>query len=183
VTVSLIAAGWGLWYAMYRAYYGFGGTVGMFGTPRSESQWRTINLVAAGLLLSLALLPVAVLPLWRRPRARIVLLGVCWVLAVGLLMHGLIDDIQRVLSLAGVLHLDYPFFASVDRRAADLQDLLFNETWFIVEGVLWGLLGWMNLAPSPARRWWIGTGIAAVAVLTCIGLLSAFGIIGKIIIG
>lgn len=36
-TVSLITAGWGLWYAMYRAYYGFGGTVGMFGTPSSSA--------------------------------------------------------------------------------------------------------------------------------------------------
>jgi hypothetical protein len=41
----------------------------------------------------------------------------------------------------------------------------------------------MNLARSPARRWWIGTAIAATVVLTCIGLLSAFGVLGKIIIG
>lgn len=32
--VSFIAGAWSLWYAVYRAYYGFGGTVGMFGTPR-----------------------------------------------------------------------------------------------------------------------------------------------------
>ena len=101
----------------------------MFGTPVSESQWRTINLVAAVSLLLLAVLPIAVLPLWKRPRMR-VLLGLCWVLAVGFVMHGVIDDLQRVLSLTGLLHLDYPFFATVDRRAADIQDLLFNETWF-----------------------------------------------------
>ena len=180
--VSLITATWGLWYAGYRAYYGFGGTAGMFGTPVSETQWRGINLAGAALLLGIAVLPVAVLPLWNMPRARPILLGLCWVLAVGFTMHALIDDIQRVLSLAGVLHLDYPLFTTVNRRVADLQDLLFNETWFLVEGVLWGVLGWINLGRSAARRWWIGTAFAAIVVLTCFGLLAGFGVIGKIII-
>jgi hypothetical protein len=107
----------------------------------------------------------------------------CWLLAVGFTMHALIDDIERVLSLAGVLQLDYPLFTMVARRVADLQDLLFNETWFLVEGVLWGILGWMNLRPSPARRWWVGTSVAAVLVLTCIGLLTGLGLIDKFIIG
>ena len=183
VTVSVITAGWALWYAIYRAYYGFGGTVGMFGTPVSEAQWRGINLAGAALLLGVAVLPVAVLPLWRMPRVRPILLGLCWLLAVGFTMHALVDDIERVLSLAGVLQLDYPLFTTVNRRVADLHDLLFNETWFLVEGVLWGVLGWMNLRPSSARRWWLGTAVAAVLVLTCIGLLSGFGLIGKFIIG
>lgn len=119
----------------------------------------------------------------ERPPARLVLLGLCWALAVGFITHGLIQDIQRVLSLAGVLDLNYPIFTSVDKRTADIQDLVFNETWFLIEGVLWGMLGWINLGPSRARRWWIGSGLAAIAVLTSVGLLSAFGVIGKIIIG
>src|SRR6188508_2611194 len=142
-----------------------------------------INLAGATLLLGIAVLPVAVLPLWNMTRVRPILLGLCWVLAVGFTMHALVDDIQRVLSLAGVLHLDYPLFSTVNRRVADLQDLLFNETWFLVEGVLWGVLGWINLGRSAARRWWIGTAFAAIAVLTCFGLLAAFGVIGKIVIG
>jgi hypothetical protein len=71
----------------------------------------------------------------------------------------------------------------VDRRAADIQDLAFNETWFLVEGILWGVLGWMNLGRSPGRRWWTGTALLAIAALTTIGLLSAFGVVGKLIIG
>jgi hypothetical protein len=181
--VSLVTGGWALWYAMYRAYYGLGGTVGMFGVPRSEAQWRAINLAGAGLLLVVAVLPVAMLPLWKWPRVRLFLLGLCWLLAVGFVMHALIDDIQRVLSLTGVLDLHYPLFTTVDRRAADLQDLVFNETWFLAEGVLWGVLGWMNLKPSSARRRWVGTALGAVAVLTAIGLLTMFGVIGKTIIG
>jgi hypothetical protein len=183
VPLSLVASGWAFLYALYRGYYGLGGTVGMFGTPVSQAQWRAVNLIGAAILLVIALLPIAALPLWPRPRLRPVLLALCWLLAVGFVAHALIDDIQRVLSLAGVLQIDYPLFTTVNRRAADLQDLIFNETWFLIEGLLWGALAWISLGRSPARRWWTGTAIAAIAVLTLIGLLSAFGVIGKFIVG
>jgi len=94
IIVSLITAGWGFWYAMYRAYYGLGGAVGMFGVPRSESQWQVINLTGTAILLVVAALPIAMLPLWKRPRVRPILLGLCWLLAVGFIMHAIIDDIQ-----------------------------------------------------------------------------------------
>jgi len=181
--VSLITGCWALWYAIYRAYYGFGGTVDMFGTPVSESQWRTINLVAAVLLPLVAVLPIAVLPLWKRPRMRLVLLGLCWVLAVGFVVHGVIDDLQRVLSLTGLLHLNYPLFATVDRHAANIQDLVFNETWVLIDGALWGILGWMGLSSLRGRQWWLGTACAAMAVLTAVGLLAAYGVVGKTILG
>jgi hypothetical protein len=113
---------------MYRAYYGLGGTLGMFGVPRSES-------------------------------------------------------FQRILSLTGLLQLNYPLFTTVNGHLADLQDLIFNETWFLAEGVLWGILGWMNLGPSRARRWWIGTALAAIAALIAAGLLTTFGVISKTNIG
>jgi hypothetical protein len=182
VAVSLVAAGWALSYALYRGYYGFGGTVGMFGTPTSWTEWRQINLVAAAILLVAAALPVAALPLWQRPRLRPVLLAVCWVVAVGCTMHALVDDAERVLSLTGRLELDYPIFTTVNRRAADLQDLVFNETWFLIEGILWGVLAWIGLGRSPGRRRWVGTAVVAVAALTSIGLLSAFGVVGTFIV-
>jgi hypothetical protein len=71
----------------------------------------------------------------------------------------------------------------VNRHAGDIQDLVFNETWFLTEGTLGGILGLIGLGRSPGRRWWIGTACAAIAVLTVIGLLSAFGVFGKLIIG
>jgi hypothetical protein len=39
----------------------------------------------------------------------------------------------------------------------------------------------MSLGRSPARRRWTGTALAAVAVLPAVGLLSAFGVIGRFI--
>jgi hypothetical protein len=177
-----MTGGCGLLYAVYRGYYGLGGTAGMFGTPASPAQFRAVNLVAAAMLLAIAVLPVAALPLWPRRWPRRILLASCWVLAVGFVMHGLVSDTQRVLSLAGVVHLHYPFFAAIDKHAADIQDLVFNETWFLAEGLLWGVLALTVLGPSPLRRRWAGAAIAAIAALTATGVLSTLHVIGRIVI-
>jgi hypothetical protein len=181
--LAYAACGWALLYAAYRGYYALGGTVGMFGTPVSMSQWRLINAVGAAIILILAVLPVATLPLWQRRQARLVLLGLCWVIAVGCVMHALVDATARILSLAGMLHMDFPFFASIDRRESDLQDLLLNEPWFLVEGLLWGVLGWSRLASARSRRLWVASGVVATIALTVIGVLSTVGIIGRFIVG
>jgi hypothetical protein len=68
------------------------------------------------------------------PRLRLILLGLC---CYWQSVSSCIDDIERVLRLAGMLHLNYPSFTTVNRRVADLQDLIFNETWFLIEGLLW----------------------------------------------
>jgi hypothetical protein len=181
--VSIALAACGLLYALYRAYYGFGGTVGMVGTLAPHNTFRAANLGAAAVLLVLAALPLAALPNWRRPRMRRLLLAAAWVLAVGGVMHALIMDTQRLLSLAGVHRMRYPSeWASVDRRAADLEDLFFNETWFLAEGILWGVLAWTVLGRSRGGRRWYASALVAVAGLTCVGLLSAFGVIGRVIV-
>jgi hypothetical protein len=52
-----------------------------------------------------------------------------------------------------------------------------------VEGLGFGALGWIVLGSGRRRRWWVGTAITAISVLTVIGMLSATGVIGKTIIG
>lgn len=83
---------------------------------------------------------------------------------------------------ADVLQHHPAFWATVNRHTADIQDLLFNETWFLAEGLLWGILALIGLGRSPARRWWTGTALAPIAVVPSIGLLSAFDVAGKIVI-
>ena len=152
VRASLLAAGWAFCYAMYRAYYALGGRFGMFGVPVSESDWRRINAIGAVIILIGAILPLVTLRGWRRPRARQVLLALCWIVVVGCVIHALVDIGQRLLSLAGKLTVRLPFWKSIDRRAADLQDLFFNEPWFLVEGMLWGAIAWTaGLDRSPRR--------------------------------
>jgi hypothetical protein len=177
------AGAWALFYGVYRAYYALGGTAGMFGTPVSMDDWYAINGVAAAMLFGAAILPVATRQLWWRPPWRFMLVGMAWVVAVGCVMHALIGIVTRVLSLAGILTIDYPFFSSIDRTAADLQALIFNEPWFLVEGVLWGAIGWTALRSDVARRRWLLTTGGAIAVLTAIGVLSSLGVIGRFVVG
>ena len=181
--LSVTAAIWALGYAGYRGYYAAGGSFGIPGTPAPAAHWRLVNLVGASIIGVGAVLPLAVLPLWTRRRARPLLLALCWLVAVFCCMHAVVMMSERVLSLAGLLHLDYPDWASIDRRTADLQDLFGNEPWFFLEGLAYAALAWAASSPGRRRRRWTAGGIAAVAALTAIGLLSATGVIGKAIIG
>jgi hypothetical protein len=158
------------------------GQIWEFGEPASDTQWRAINLVAAALLLVAAVLPLIALPLWRIPWPRRILLVVAWLIAVACIGHALIDDILRVLSLAGWYDVFYPpdVWISVDRQAADLQDLVFNETWFFLEGALWLAIAWTVLGPGSIRRWWAASAIVAIGIATVIGLASAFG---RVVVG
>ena len=157
----------------------------MLGTPAlSEHQWRLINAIAGVLLFITAILPVALLNAWRSVRARPGLLILCWIITVACVSHALIGIVQRIASLTGLLTIDYPFWQTIDREKADVQALFFNEPWFLMEGLLWMLIAWAGgLRDSPVQRWWFGSAIAATIVATAIGLLSAFGVIGGVIIG
>lgn len=185
VGLSWAAAAWGLAYAAYRGYYALGGTGFLPGTPVPGGPFRRINAAAAVILLVAAILPVAALPLWSHRRWRPLLLAVCWLVAVLGCGHALIEGTQRVLSLSGRLTIDYPasVWASIDPRAADLQDLFFNEPWFLLAGLAFGALGWLNLRTRRDRRWWVATVVVAALVALAIGLLSATGLIGRVVVG
>lgn len=182
--MSVAAAGWGLCYTAYRGYYAAGGTAFLPGVPASPERFQLINAAGTVILAAAAILPVAALPFWTRTRARVALLAVCWLVAVGCWVHALVAATQRILSLAGLLTIEYPagFWTYLDRRTADLQDLFGNEPWFLLEGLAYAAIGWIALGAGPRRRRWVGSALAATAVLSAIGLLSATGVIGRLII-
>jgi hypothetical protein len=99
-------------------------------------------------------------------------------------MHALVDGSLRILSLAGVHRTTLPasVWLSYDRRTVDLQDLLLNEPWFFVEGLLWGALGLALVAPTRRRAWTL-TAIAGCLLLTGVGVLSGLGVIGSFRLG
>lgn len=172
---------WGLMYAGYRAYYAFGGTVGMIGTPVSEADFRAVNAFGAVVILVAGVLPWLILR-WTWLRRITPVLG--WIVAVGCTMHALVDWILRVLSLTGVHPTMLPaeVWASYDRRTADLQDVFLNEPWFLVEGLLWAALALMLVSPG-VRRPWVVSAVVAVAVLTTLGVLSGLDKIGSFTVG
>jgi len=98
-------------------------------------------------------------------------------------MHAVVDMTERALSLAGAVRVDYPpMWTTVDHRAADLQDLVFNEPWFLVEGLAFGALGLLHLRRGRPRRWWTGTALAAVAALFVLGMLTVAGLAPRVIV-
>jgi hypothetical protein len=156
----------------------------MHGTPVSLDQWRRINAIAAVMLFITAVLAIVLVNAWRNHRARPFLLVLCWIITVACVSHALIDIVQRIASLRGALTIPYPFWQTIDRRTTDLQVLFFNEPWFLIEGLLWAAIAWTGaLRESPQRVWWVGTAVAATIVSTTVGLLSAFGVIGRVIAG
>jgi hypothetical protein len=179
--VAPALAAWSFAYAGYRAYYAAGGQIGIPGEPISSAQYRAINAVGAALIFVAGAVPLIALKVNAVRRALPVL---CWIAAVGCSMHALVDITLRVFSLTGVHSTQLP--ASVwrwfDRRTADLQDLLLNEPWFFIEGLLWAALGVATVRPS-RRRAWMLTGVVACLLLTVVGVLSGLGIIGSFHVG
>lgn len=188
VVLSLVASGLGLVYALYRGYYALGGRVGMQGVPASYSQWTFINGFAAVAILIAAAVPIVALPFWGHRVVRPVLLVLFSIAAVGLTMHGVIDETQRILHLTGLagrfhMQLHLAGWRSIDMRTADLQDIFWNEPWFLALGLVCGGVVWTALIERRrARRWWLAGALAATAVCIAFGLLAAAGVVGRVVV-
>jgi hypothetical protein len=176
--VAVALAVWAAWYAAYRFYYGFGGHVGMIGRPAPAVHFRRDNLIGGGIILVAALLPLVAVRAWHLRPVRRLLSVVGWIAAVGCCMHALTLMTLRMLSLTGVhpTHIPSGLWLSYDRRAADLQDLFFNEPWFLIEGCLWALFVLSALRPS-AKPKWRRSAVVGCALAVVVGLLSGLGAI------
>jgi hypothetical protein len=112
------------------------------------------------------------------------LLAIAGMVCVACVSHATIAMPTRVLSLSGAHTIEYPFWETIDTRKADLQDLFFNEPWFLVEGLLWAEIAWFGaLRESKHRGWWLGTALLAILTATASGLLASFGLIERVIVG
>ena len=180
------AAGWSTLYALYRGYYAFGGTLALPGRLRGDAH-ATFAAINAFAMVALLLGAGAALlaPRIRSTRFRIAYVVGCWAVAVGCVMHALVDMTVRVLSIGGALAVAYPsaLWSSVDVRAADLQDLFGNEPWFLVEGVLFGAIGVLCVRSRRGRRGFLLSAVLASAVAVTIGLLTASGHLPRLIVG
>jgi hypothetical protein len=169
---------WAAWYAAYRFYYAFGGHVGMVGQPAPSVHFRHNNLVGGIIVLLAAALPVIALASWRYLAVRRSVMLIGWVAAVGCCMHALTLEILRVLSLTGVRPIHYPpgLWLSIDRKRADLQDALYNEPWFFIEGCLWALFALTAVRPE-VRPGWRRSAVVATLIALAVGVLSGLGAI------
>jgi hypothetical protein len=179
--VAMILTAWAFGYACYRAYYAAGGTIGLIGQPVSHAQFHAINAAGAAIVLVAAILPLVALRV-RALRNALPVLG--WLAAVGCCMHALVDGILRVFSVTGVHPTQLPasVWLSFDRHAADWQDLLLNEPWFLVEGLLWAALA-ITFVRGQGRRTWLMSAAVAGLLLTVFGVLSGLGVIATFHLG
>lgn len=175
--LAVALAVWAAWYAAYRFYYAFGGQVGIVGRPAARAHFRHNNLVGGIIILLAAAFPMIALWTWRHRAVRRLVKLIGWVAAVGCCMHALTLEILRVLSLTGVRATHYPpgLWLSIDRHRADLQDALFNEPWFFIEGCLWALFA-LTAVRHQSQRAWRSAVLATFAALT-VGVLSGLGAI------
>jgi hypothetical protein len=182
--VAVALAVWAAWYAAYRFYYAVGGQLGMIGRPSPALPFRRDNAIGGAIILAAALLPPIAVRAWRHGAVRRTVAVVGWIAAVGCCMHALTLMTLRVLSLTGVHPLHYPagVWLSIDGREADLQDLLFNEPWFFVEGCLWAVFAVSAVHPS-SRRLWRRSAVAACVLAAAVGVLSGLGAIPTFITG
>jgi hypothetical protein len=173
---AVALAVWSAWYAAYRFYYALGGEVGMIGRPSPAAHFRHDNAIGGAIILLAVLLPLIAAAAWRHRPVRRAIPVVGWIAAVGCCMHALTLMTLRVLSLTGVHPTHYPagLWLSIDRLQADLQDLLFNEPWFFVEGCLWALFALAALQPASRQRL-LRSAIVACTLATAVGVLSGLG--------
>jgi hypothetical protein len=176
-------AGWSLAYALYRAYYAAGGRFGMIGDPVSQAQFQQVNAVGAGVIVvfsvigPLVMVRIGLLRRWLLPVAG-------WAGAVGCSMHALVDMTLRIFSLTGVHATVLPstFWYTYDRQRADIQDLLINEPWFLINGLLWGALA-LAVIPATRVRWWLTSAVLVCAALSLYGVLRGLDVIGPTPLG
>ena len=154
----------------------------MIGEPVSDAQFRRINAIGSLLIVLFSVVLPLVTVHVRRLNRVVPALG--WIGAVGCVMHALVDSTLRVLSLTGQHPTELPatVWRSFDRRTADLQDLLLNEPWFLLVGLLWAALALTFVHPR-RRRTWVVSAVLACLVLSVVGVLSGVGVIGSARVG
>jgi len=103
----------------------------------------------------------------RRPDQRLLrwpLLTIAWAGAVLSVAHGVYGIVDRTLIVTGVTLVESRHFV-LEQDAWVLWDLLVFEPWFLIEGLLFGLVGWAVLPQARDRRRWIW--------LSALGVLAA----------
>jgi hypothetical protein len=183
LVVALLTAAWSFGYALYRGYYAMGGTYGLPGRVLEAQQFRFINAAAAAALLAAAVFPLVTIRLWDRPAARRILVVACWIAAVGCVMHAIIDITEQSLGLAGVVTVPTDnALLRIDAAAAAIQDIVFNEPWFAIEGVLFALLALIHLNRRHRIVWLVSAGVGVLALVS-LGMLTVVGVFPRMIIG
>jgi hypothetical protein len=172
---SVALFGWSMVYALTHLYWGLGGAAGIEILKPSASQislWREANLFAFALIAAAGLLGFGLEWAREASAARVVLLFITWAGAAISASHGVYGIVYRALAVAGVMSVEgQPFDAA--EHGWVLWDMLAIEPWFLIEGILLGLVGYLAQRSQRERAGWVrllGVGFLAALASGLLGL-------------
>lgn len=148
---------WSIAYMLPHLYWALGGTLGLSMLKPSVlelPQWQMINWVAAVFLTAAGFLGLALIYLKKRSFLSWLLLTIALAGCSLATSHGIYGIINRILQMAGVAGLESGPF-NINEHAYVVWDLVLFEPWFLIEGILLGLVGWYDLNKPRHRQIWL----------------------------
>lgn len=85
--------------------------------------------------------------------------------------HGIYGIVNRILKIAGVGALESGPF-NMGEHAYVMWDLVLYEPWFLIEGILLGLVGWYYLDKPRHRQIWLTLCVIGIIAGLVTGLLG-----------
>lgn len=165
---------WSIAYMLPHLYWALDGTVGLSLLKPSVSEspdLQLINWIASVILTAAGFLGVAVIYLKQRGFLRWILLSIVLAGCSISASHGVYGVIYRILQITGVIELDSGSF-NLKEHTYVLWDLVLFEPWFIIEGILLGVLGWCYVNKPRSRRIWLTCCIIGISIGLITGLLG-----------
>ncbi|MBM7551634.1 DUF3995 domain-containing protein [Thalassobacillus pellis] len=178
-TRNLVWAGyavfiWSIAYMLPHLYWALGGTIGLSLLKESIAEaayWKMINWVASGFLTAAGFLGIAFIYFRKQKIIGWFLLAIALIGCSISASHGIYGIIYRLFQITGVVEMETGAFNVADHKFV-LSDLLLFEPWFLIEGILLGVLGWCYLNKPRSRKIWLILCTAGVILGLISGLLN-----------
>jgi hypothetical protein len=129
-------------------------------------QIKLINLVASVFLTAAGFLGLAFIYLKRKKFLSDFLLIIALIGCSISTSHGIYGVVYRILQISGIVKLNIGTFKDV------MWDLFLFEPWFLIEGILLGLVGGFYLAKPRHRRIWFILCVVGIIVGLITGLIG-----------
>ncbi|WP_261129602.1 DUF3995 domain-containing protein [Bacillus sp. Marseille-Q3570] len=148
---------WSIAYMLPHLYWALGGTIGLSLLKESVAEaafWERINWIASGFLTAAGCVGIAFIYIRKQKVVSWLLLGIALFGCSIATSHGIYGIFYRIFQMTGVVELEsVPF--NINEHSFVLWDLLLFEPWFMIEGILFGFLGWFYMNKPRNRRIWI----------------------------
>jgi len=165
---------WSLLYMIPHLYWALGGTIGISMLKPSISElpeFKMINWIASVFLTAAGFLGIALIYLRRQLVIRSLLLSITLVGCSLSTSPGIYGIFYRIFQVIGVARLTSGPF-NTNEQVYVLWDLFLFEPWFMIEGILLGIVGLCYLNEKRNKKIWITFCSVGIMVGIITGLLG-----------